>query len=137
MIAPAATAGRGAEEGRLVHIVFQVHDTDAGEALREKAARALEKLTSRLRRAVDATVRVAADGARKRVEITVRTPRRPALVAIGSGWQADAALSAALGALEAQVAHERAARARRLRRLGVDPRLPLPADTSTEETLEA
>jgi ribosome-associated translation inhibitor RaiA len=137
MIAPAATAGRRAEEGRPVHIVFQVHHADADEALRAKATRALHKLATRLRHVVDATVRVAADGALRRVEITVRASRRPDLVAVGAGRQGDAALTEALGALEAQIAHERAARARRLRRLGIDPMLLQPLGESGEETLEA
>jgi hypothetical protein len=49
----------------------------------------------------------------------------------------DLALTEALGALEAQVAHERVSRARRLRRLLVDPMLLLPVDGTAEETLEA
>jgi ribosome-associated translation inhibitor RaiA len=120
-----------------LHIVFQVHNTAADATLRDKAARAVEKLATRLRRAVDATVRVAADGVLRRVEITLRTPRRPALVAVGVGRQTDLALTEALSALEAQVAHERAARARRVRRAAVNPLLLLPADGTAEETLEA
>jgi ribosome-associated translation inhibitor RaiA len=137
MIAPAATFGSGAEEGSPVHIVFQVHHADVDDALRAKAARAVEKLAARLRHPVDATVRVVADGALQRVEITMRTRRRPDLVAVGVGRRSDLALTEALGALEAQVAHERVSRARRLRRLLVDPMLLLPVDGTGEETLEA
>ena len=137
MIAPAATIGWAAEEARPMDIVFQVHHADADDALRAKAARAVEKLATRLRHPTDATVRVAADGMLRRVEITMRARRRPDLVAVGVGRRSDQALSEALGALEAQVAHERVARARRLRRLLVDPTLLLSADGTAEETLEA
>jgi ribosome-associated translation inhibitor RaiA len=137
MIAPAATIGWSAEEGRPMHVVFQVHHADAGDALRAKAERAVAKLATRLRHPVDATVRVAEDGALHRVEITLRTRRRPDLVAVGLARRSEQALTDALGALEAQVAHERVARARRLRRLLVDPMLLLPADGGAEETLEA
>ena len=137
MIAPPATNGWGAEEGRPMHIVFQGHHADADDTLRARAERAVEKLAARLRHAVDATVRVAGDGGLQRVEITMRTRRRPDLVAVGVGRRAELALTEALGALEAQVARERVARARRLRRLLVDPVLLSPADGAAEETLEA
>ena len=137
MIAPAATTGWSAEEGRPLHIVFQVHHADADDMLRAKAERGVAKLSTRLRHPVDATVRLAADGALHRVEITMRTRRRPDLVAVGVARRSEQALTDALGALEAQVAHERVARARRLRRVLVDPMLLLPADGGGEETFQA
>jgi ribosome-associated translation inhibitor RaiA len=117
MSAPAGVWQRRAEEGSPLHIVFQIHHADASEALQQKAARSIEKLATRLRGAVDATVRIAADGGMHRVEITVRRPRRRALVAAGADRQAEAALGQALAALEAQIAHARAAGLRRARRL--------------------
>ncbi|MGZ8468862.1 MAG: HPF/RaiA family ribosome-associated protein [Gemmatirosa sp.] len=117
MSAPAVVWQRRAEEGSPLHIVFQIHHADASEALQQKAARSIEKLATRLRGAVDATVRIAADGAMHRVEITVRRPRRRALVAVGADRQVEAALGQALDAIEAQIAHVRAAALRRERRL--------------------
>jgi ribosome-associated translation inhibitor RaiA len=117
MSAPAGVWQRRAEEGSPLHIVFQIHHADASETLQQKAARSIEKLAARLRGAVDAMVRIAADGGMHRVEITVRRPRRRALVAVGAGRQPEAALGEALDALESQVAHVRAAAQRRARRL--------------------
>jgi len=117
MSAPAGVSQRGAEEGSPLHIVFQIHHADASEPLQQKAARAIEKLATRLRGAVDATVRIAGDGAMQRVEIAMRRPRRKALVAVGTDRQVDGALTQALVALESQIAHVRAAGLRRVRRL--------------------
>ena len=100
-----------------MHIVFQIHHADASEPLQQKAARAIEKLAARLRGAVDATVRIAGDGAMQRVEIAMRRPRRKPLVAVGTDRQVDGALPQALDALESQIAHVRAAGLRRVRRL--------------------
>lgn len=123
MSAPAGVSQRGAEEGSPLHIVFQIHHADASETLQQKAARAIEKLATRLRGAVDATVRIAGGGAMQRVEIAVRRPRRRALVAVGTDRQVEGALTQALTALESQIAHVRAAGLRRVRRLvdGANP----------------
>lgn len=126
MSVPAVGWRRAAEEGSPLQIVFQIHHADANEALQQKAARALEKLAARLRGAVDATVRFCADGAMRRVEITVRRPRRRALVAVGTERQAEGALTQALDALESQVAHARSEADRRGRRTG-NGEAPLPA----------
>jgi ribosome-associated translation inhibitor RaiA len=104
-------------EGSSVQVVFQLHNAEVDGAVQARAAQAVEKLAGRLRRAVDATVRIAGGGPRQRVEITLRSPRRPPLVAEGSDFRLDAALRAALDGLEAQVARVRASRARRVRRL--------------------
>jgi ribosome-associated translation inhibitor RaiA len=117
MSAPAGVWQRRTEEGSPLHIVFQIHHADASEALQQKAARSIEKLATRLRGAVDATVRIAADGGLHRVEITVRRPRRRVLVAVGADRQAEVALGQAVDALESQVARVRAAVLRRARRL--------------------
>lgn len=100
-----------------MHVVFQLHHAEVDQSLQTRATRAVEKLAARLRRVVDATIRVAGGGALQRVEITLRSPRRPALVAEASARRVDVALKAALEALEAQVARVRVARARRVRKL--------------------
>ncbi|MDF1503340.1 HPF/RaiA family ribosome-associated protein [Roseisolibacter sp. H3M3-2] len=98
-----------------MRVVFQLHNAEVDTVIQSRAAQAVEKLAGRLRRVVDATVRVAGGGAQQRVEITLRSPRRPALVAEGTGYRLDVALRSALDGLEAQIAKVREARARRVR----------------------
>lgn len=100
-----------------MNIVFHAHHAELSDAVQRRAASSLRKLAERLRRAMDATVRVAADGPLFRVEVTLRTPRREPLVAVGTARQPEVALGGALERLRAHVAHERASRARRISQL--------------------
>jgi ribosome-associated translation inhibitor RaiA len=98
-----------------VHIVFHAHRADMPESLQQRAELAVQKLASRLRRAVDASVRFAEDGPVRRVEIALRAPRQQTLVAAGSGRLYETALGEALERLESHIAHLKAAKGRRIR----------------------
>ena len=98
-----------------MNIVFHAHRADMPESLQQRAEQAVQKLASRLRRAVDASVRFAEDGQFRRVEIVLRAPRQQPLVAAGSGRVYETALGEALERLESHIAHLKAAKGRRIR----------------------
>jgi ribosome-associated translation inhibitor RaiA len=98
-----------------VKIVFHAHHAEMPEPLQERAEQAVQKLASRLKRAVDASVRFAEDGQVRRVEIVLRAPRQQPLVAAGSGRLYETALGEALERLESHIAHLKAAKGRRIR----------------------
>jgi ribosome-associated translation inhibitor RaiA len=99
----------------LVHIVFHAHHADVTDALQTRAEQAVRKLASRLRGATDASIRFAADGATRRVDIVLAIARRKPLVAAGAAARFEGALGAALERLSAHVAHVKAERARKRR----------------------
>jgi ribosome-associated translation inhibitor RaiA len=99
-----------------VNIVFQSHHADVPEALQRRAEQAVTKLGVRLRGAVDASVRFAEDGPLRRVELTLRAARREPLVATGEARAYEAALTAAVDRMEAQVAHLKELRERAAKR---------------------
>jgi hypothetical protein len=76
----AAGSDRRAREGSRMQIVFHAHHAELSETAQQRASATLRKLAERLRRVVDATVRVATDGPLARVEVTLRGPRREPLV---------------------------------------------------------
>jgi ribosome-associated translation inhibitor RaiA len=98
-----------------VNIVFHAHHAEIPGSVQQRAERGVRKLGSRLRRAVDASVRFAADGRTRRVEIELRAPRAKALVASAEATSHERALAEALARLEAQVEHLKDLRARRIR----------------------
>jgi len=96
-----------------VNIVFHAHRADVTDALQERAEQAVRKLATRLRGTTDASIRFAADGATRRVEIVLRVARRKPLVCEGIAPRYEGALAAAVERLSAHVAHVRAERARK------------------------
>ena len=96
-------------------IVFHAHNAEMPESLQQRAEQSVQKLATRLRRAVDASVRFAEDGPTRRVEIVLRAPRQQPLVAAGSGRLYETALGEALERLESHIAHLKAAQGRRIR----------------------
>ena len=98
-----------------MNIVFHAHNAEMPESLQQRAEQAVQKLATRLRRAVDASVRFAEDGPTRRVEIVLRAPRQQPLVAAGSGRLYETALGEALERLESHIAHLKAAQGRRIR----------------------
>ena len=105
-----------------MNIVFHAHHAEIPEPVQRRAEHGVRKLGTRLRRAVDASVRFAADGRARRVEIELRAPRAKALVATAEAASHEQALSEALARLEAQVQHLRDLRARRIRQAARDGR---------------
>jgi ribosome-associated translation inhibitor RaiA len=107
-----------------VQIVFHAHNADMSDSLQERAEQAVRKLASRLRRAVDASVRFTEDGPVRRVEIVLRAPRRRPLVAVGSGRLYESALGQAVAHLESHLAHLKAVRSRPIRAARATTRVP-------------
>jgi ribosome-associated translation inhibitor RaiA len=85
-----------------VEIVFQSHHADVSQPMRDRARRAVEKLATRLRRAVDAVIRFEQDGPTRRVEIVLHAPRQRRLIAAGEGRYFGPALASAVERLERQ-----------------------------------
>lgn len=97
-----------------MNVVLHAHHAQVPEPVLRRAEAAVLRLAARLPRAVDATVRFAGDGARCRVEVTARVPRRAPLVAVGEARVFTTALAEALDRFEGVVARLRAARHRRV-----------------------
>lgn len=100
-----------------MEVVFQAHNAVISDRMRERATRALAKLSARLDRVVDATVRFHQDGPTRRVEIVLNAPTHRDLVAQGKARYYGPALRTALAHLEAQVGHEKRTPKGRGRRL--------------------
>lgn len=93
-------------------IVWQAHNAVISERLKERATAQLTKISRRLERVVNATVRFEREGTRCRVELILKAPRHKSLVAEGSARYYGPALSVALDHLSRQVTSEkRSARA--------------------------
>jgi ribosomal subunit interface protein len=90
-----------------VEVVFQAHNAVISDRMRERAARALQKLGRRLEHVVDATVRFNQDGPRRRVEIKLHAAGHRNLIAEGESRYYGPALKTALTHLEAQVKSEK------------------------------
>ena len=115
-----------------MHIVFHAHRADVTDALQQKAEAAVRKLATRLRGATDASVRFAEDAGTRRCELVLRVARRAPLVAEATSTRYETALATAIERLETHVAHVKAERARRLRRLVTPPR-----DSADDTLLDA
>jgi ribosome-associated translation inhibitor RaiA len=100
-----------------VEIVFQSHHAVVSDPMRERARRAVQKLSARLPRAVDAVVRFEQDGTMRRVEIVLHAPRQRNLIARGEARFFGPALSEAIDRLEEQTRQVKAARKARTRSL--------------------
>jgi ribosome-associated translation inhibitor RaiA len=85
-----------------VEILFQSHHAEVSERIRERARTAVTRLGARLTRVVNAVVRFESDGPTRRVEIVLRAPRRPVMVAEGSARFFGPALRYAIDRLDAQ-----------------------------------
>lgn len=86
-----------------MEVVYHAHNAVISDRMKERAARGLSKLTQRLDRAVDATVRFHQDGPTRRVEIRLNAPGQRDLVAEGAAPYYGPALKIALAHLESQV----------------------------------
>jgi ribosome-associated translation inhibitor RaiA len=96
-----------------MEIILHAHHAEVPESLRERAERAVSRLSTRLRRVVTAIVRFEGDGPSKRVEIVLQAPRRADLVAEAFDRRYEPALALAVSRLERQV--DRARRSHRPR----------------------
>lgn len=88
-----------------MEVVYHAHNAVISDRMKERATRGLAKLSQRLDRAVDATVRFHQDGPTRRVEIRLNAPGQRDLVAEGSARYYGPALKIALAHLETQVGH--------------------------------
>jgi ribosome-associated translation inhibitor RaiA len=118
-----------------VEIVFHAHHAVISEHLRARAERAVQKAATRLRRAVDATVRFEEDGPTRRVEIVLHAPKQRPVVAAGEARLFGPALSAAAARLQVQVAKLDPTRARARRAAG-DGALAGSADGALDGALD-
>ena len=85
-------------------INFHAHHAVISERLRTRAARALDTYAQRFPETVNAIVRFAQDGPKRRVEIVVQGRQGRRWVAEGSWHTYGPALTAALKRLESQLA---------------------------------
>jgi ribosome-associated translation inhibitor RaiA len=90
-----------------VDVVYHAHNAVISDRMKQRASRGLSKITQRLDRAVDATVRFHQDGPTRRVEIRLNAPGQRDLVSEGMARFYGPALNIALAHLESQVGHVR------------------------------
>ena len=88
-------------------VVFHAHNAVISDRMKERAARALRKITQRLDRVVGVTVRFHQDGPTRRVELRLNAPGHRDLISTGEARYFGPALNTALAHLESQVGHER------------------------------
>ena len=113
-------------------VVHALNHADVPDVARLRVERAVRKLGPRLRRASDATVRFTAHGPRCRVEVELRAPRVPPLVAVGEGWRFEDAAREATERLDKHVERTRSQRERRIRRAARDTARGLPFPPAAE-----
>ena len=90
-----------------MEVVFHAHNAVISDRMRQRAARGLKKLSTRLDRVVAAVVRFHQDGPTRRVEILLHAKGHRQLVAEGHSRYYGPALLTALTHLETQVAREK------------------------------
>ena len=90
-----------------MEVVYHAHNAVISDRMKERASRGLAKLSQRLDRAGDATVRFHQDGPTRRVEIRINTAGQRDLVSEGMARYYGPALKIALAHLESQVGHAR------------------------------
>ena len=99
-----------------MEITFHAHNAPIAAATRQRAERIVGKLARRVRRPVDAVVRVDPDGPLRRVEIVLHAPRHNPIVGQGRGRSVGPALAEAAANVSVQIArlkpHRRAAAGR-------------------------
>ena len=100
-----------------MEIIFHAHHAAISPRLQQRAETSLRRAVVRLGRAVDAIVRVEEDGPTRRVELVLHAPRGRRLVARGEARFFGPALTVALGRLNAQIEHSRAAKSAGRRKL--------------------
>jgi len=86
-----------------VEITIHAHRAPIAAATRLRAERVVAKLASRVRRPVDATVRIDPDGPLRKVEIVLHAARRSPIVGAGRGRSVGPALAEAAANLAAQL----------------------------------
>jgi ribosome-associated translation inhibitor RaiA len=91
--------------GAFVEIIFHSHGAAITESTRQHATRLVTKLAARVRRPVEAVIRVERDGPDRLVEIVLSAPRSRALVGKGRGRSTGPALAEAAANLGAQLEH--------------------------------
>lgn len=84
-------------------ITFHAHRAVITTSVRLRARQLVTSLAEKVRRPVDATVRVEPDGPGRRVEIVLHAPRRRPLVGTGHGRTAGPALSEAAANVASQI----------------------------------
>lgn len=99
-------------------VVFHAHNAVISERMQERAMRGLSKLSRRMERPIDATVRFHQDGPSRRVEIRLNSSGQRDLVAAGEARYYGPALKIALAHLESQVGHARRAPKEKWQRSG-------------------
>ncbi len=90
-----------------MEIVMHLHHATVTDAMRAKVEKMVEKAARKLPRAVDATIRFEEDGSVRRVEVMLRAPRQPKLVATAEGRYFGPLVSEALLKLGKQMAREK------------------------------
>lgn len=95
-----------------MEIQFQSHKAEITDGMRERAERAVRKLSARVPGAVDSVVRFEQDGRARRVEILLRAAGRPTLMAQGTADRFPSALGVAVQRLDQQTREARRPRRR-------------------------
>ena len=86
-----------------MEIIFHAHHATISPRLRRRAELAVEQVSRRLARTVDAVVRFEQDGPVKRVEIVLHAPKKRDIVARGEAKFYGPAMTVAIEKLGAQV----------------------------------
>ncbi|NUO63982.1 MAG: HPF/RaiA family ribosome-associated protein [Gemmatimonadaceae bacterium] len=98
-----------------MEIVFQSHNAELSDRLRQRAERLVRRLAPRMGRVVDATLRFEGDGKQRRVELEFHAAGGRRLVAEGTGRYFGPALAQAGSRLKAQLDSARRTRRERMR----------------------
>jgi ribosome-associated translation inhibitor RaiA len=98
-----------------MEIVFQSHNAEISDRLRQRADRLVRRLAPRMGRVVDATLRFEGDGKQRRVELEFHAAGGRRLVAEGTGRYFGPALAQAGARLKAQLDSARRTRRQRMR----------------------
>jgi ribosome-associated translation inhibitor RaiA len=105
-----------------MQIIFHSHRASISDRMRLRAEKGVRKLATRLGGTVDAVIRFADDGPRRRVEIVMHASRHRRLIAEGRARYLGPALAKAIDGLRDQVD-----RARRIRSKGARRRAAMKA----------
>ncbi|MBX3175486.1 MAG: hypothetical protein KF709_13810 [Gemmatimonadaceae bacterium] len=88
-------------------VVIHSHHASVSEHMRKRALRAVQRVATRLPRAVEAILRFEEDGPTKRVTVTLRAPRHHDLMGRADGKFFGPALVAALARVTTQINREK------------------------------
>ena len=98
-----------------MEIVFQSHNAEITDRMKQRAERIVRRLALRIGRIVDATLRFEGDGKQRRVELELHVAGGKRFVAEGTGRYFGPALAQAGSRLKAQLDHARRTRRERSR----------------------